>query len=279
MSRMLIVDGMSVLKTTAGGAAYLTNGFAYNFFTQLTATLRKFPDVTGAIVCWEGGHEHRAKVYSDYKKDRKGSSPEIREQREIVQNLLELVGVDQIHAPGHEGDDVGAWLVHNLGIACLLYSNDKDWLQLVRPGISLYQKSPYSEGKKNLRVEITAEKFEFYTGYANPEIFLRAKCLIGDGSDGIPGIFGVGEATVRSYFLGLELSEARREKIEKFINSPDHSRNKMLMDLMTPKLLEPVWRKGVANEEKTKEFIYEIGWPSISAKFPAWWEVYKRIQL
>lgn len=278
-ARIMVVDGMSVLKTTAGGTAFLTNGFAYNFFTQLTATLKKFPDISGVIVVWEGGYAHRKAIFPGYKASRKPSKLEIREQREIVKNLLELVGVDQVHAEGYEGDDMGAWLVHNLGCPILLYSNDQDWLQLVSPTTSIFQKSPYSEGKKNQRVEITRAKFEHYTGWPSPEMYLKAKCLMGD-KDEVPGIAGIGPDTSRSFLLGLDVSPTRREKIESFIASPDYQRNMKLADLRTPQPdLVPTWRHGQPNQEAALEFLNEVNWPSIVKIFPAWWEVYQKVKL
>ena len=278
-SRVMIVDGMSVLKTTAGGTAFLTNGYAYNFFTQLTATLKKFPDIKGVFVVWEGGYDRRSKIYPDYKNTRKPNTQEVRDQRKLVQDLLELLGVEQVHAEGYEGDDMGAWLVHNLGSKALLYSNDQDWLQLVGPGVSIYQKSAYSEGKKFSRVEITREKFEHYTGWPSPEMYLRAKCLMGD-KDEVPGIAGIGAATSRSFLLGLDVSVTRREKLEAFIASPQFEINMKLGDLRTPQPeIVPIWRHGQPSEEKSLQWLHDIKWPSLVKVFPAWWEVYKRAQV
>jgi 5'-3' exonuclease len=271
----MIVDGMSVLKTTAGGAAFLTNGFAYNFFTQLTATLRKFPEIRGVIVCWEGGYEQRTAIYPEYKSGRSKTNAEIVAQRDIVKNLLTLVGAQQVYAPGHEGDNMGAWLVHNLGVPTLLYTNDRDWLQLIDEHVSVFQKSPFSEGKKNQRVEITRSKFEHYTGWPSPELYLKAKCIMGDG-DEVPGMEGVGDGTARSYVLGAEMTAGRRQRIDDFVKSPDFRRNMLLADLRTPKELGPVWTNPEMSQEKTLDFLREIGWPSITDKFPAWWETYQK---
>jgi len=279
---MLIVDGMSVLKTTAGGAAFLTNGFAYNFFTQLTAMYKRFPDLKGTIVCWEGGHGGRTQIYSGYKADRKGSGPEIKAQRDLVQDLLHHVGADQVYAPGHEADDCAAWLVNNLGVPALMMSNDNDWLQLVRKGVSIYQKSDYNPQKKGARLEITRETFQALTGYASPEMLLEGKCLMGDGVDGIPGIEGIGPTIAKAYLLGQHVSANRREKIEDFINSQEYSRNKMLMDLITPRDLNLVWRRGEASEERARDFLTNVGgtgWPSVMKNFPDWWELYAAARL
>ena len=278
MTRMLIVDGMSVLKTTAGGMAYLTNGFAYNFFTQLTATIKKFPDIKGIIVCWEGGYAHRLKIYPEYKNTRKGTTTEIKQQRRYVQDMLELVGVDQAWAIDHEADDLGAWLVRNLNTEMILYTNDRDWLQLVRPGISVYQKSPFSEGKKNLRVEITAEKFEHYTGFPSPAEYLKAKCIMGDG-DEIPGLEGIGEATVKGWLVNGPIAASRKKKIEEFIGTEEYARNMLLADLISPRDMDIQWRYGQPDSEKALELVQELKWNSIAAKFPEWWANYENARL
>ena len=106
--RILVVDGMSVLKTTAGGMTFLTNGFAFNFFSQLSATIKKFPDVKSIVVVWEGGHAHRAALFPGYKASRKPSTADVRSSREMTQKILSLLGVAQVHADGYEGDDMGA---------------------------------------------------------------------------------------------------------------------------------------------------------------------------
>jgi 5'-3' exonuclease len=287
MSRMLIVDGMSVLKTTAGGTAFLTNGFAYNFFTQLKATINRFEDIKGVIVCWEGGDDYRTRIYSEYKAHRKRpaeapANNEIRDQRKIVQKLLHLLGVDQVHAEGYEGDDMGAWLVQNLNVPMVLYSNDQDWLQLVRPGVSIYQKSAMSEGKKNSRVEITRDKFTHYTGFPSPEEFLTCKCLMGDDGDigKGSGIAGVGIATVKAWAINAPISASRSTAIKEFMETEKYARNRLLIDLISPKLeLQPIWNKGEPDYDASLAYLTELKWHSVTGQFPKWWATFEGSRL
>lgn len=193
-----------------------------------------------------------------------------------------MMGVDQVYAPGYEADDVGSFLSLSLNVPMVLMSNDKDWLQLVRPGVSIWQRSKTSKPKPNMRMLITAENFADTVGYPSPRDFLRGKCIEGDGSDSVPGINGVGPVTILNYLCGRDLHSARCKRILDFVETDSYARNVLLMDLQT---LKPdvgnklVWDRGQKSDGKVWGLLNEYNFASIIKKFPAWWEMIDKATL
>jgi len=272
---ILVVDGMSVLKTISGLLSGFTNGYSFNFFQTLASTIKHTGPIEKIAVCWEGGNARRTEIFPAYKANRKPSNQLVRDQREnFVKPLLVSVGADQYMAPGHEGDDVGAYMTKEYishGLEVVLLSNDQDWIQLVRPGVSLYIKYAY-DGKVTPKTLITADNFQKVTGFRDGKTFLRAKALNGDGSDEIPGIYGVGPTVIKSFLSGGEVAPAKRTRIEEFIASSDYGRNLQLVNLLNTSDLPIQLTPGNANRQNTLKLVTDYKWASILKKFPAWWE-------
>lgn len=269
----LIVDGMSILRTVAGPATHLRNGYTYSFLIQVTSVVKKFKP-SGIFVCWEGGFTERLKIHPEYKIDRKPTPTVIREYRDHVKLLMKHLGADQIHAPGYEADDVGAMLANTLEKAVLI-SNDKDWLQLVRPGVSVFQKTR-REGKKNQKELITHDNFHEVTGFLNPQEYLKYHLAMGDGIDGVPGLPGIGSKTVIAYLTGLDMSETNHARLKEFFNgSPEYIRNKALIELTNVKELPLVVDPGSYDERACLNLLEELTFGSITKQFSQWILPYK----
>lgn len=279
MGKSLIVDGMSVLKTTAGGQAFLTNGYSFSFFQQLTAVVKKFrPE--GIFVLWEGGHDHRAAILPGYKSTRKQSPSVVRTCRDIVQMLLPHLGVYQARAPGFEADDLAGWMISEMPRDSILVTNDRDWLQLIRrvPEISVYIKPQNDVNRKPKRDLVDMLNFEESFGFPDPDTFLRCKIACGDKSDEIPsGVPGIGENTVRAWLLGMEIQPAKATRLEEFFaGSEAYHRNASLVDIRTPHPgIRPEWTPGKLDRMKALGLLNEIGFASIVSKFEEWFSHYE----
>jgi 5'-3' exonuclease len=270
----LLIDGMSVFKTLNGQAAHLDRGYAYSFLIQVASAVAKL-EPQGVTACWEGGFEERTALLPDYKSNRTGSGELVVSQRYEVQRLLTLLGVDQCYAPGHEADDAVAYLANTLPQGAIIVSADKDMLQLVRPGVSVYQKVR-GAGLKSNREIINHRNFQEKTTWLNPQVFLEAHCALGDAVDKIPKVPGVGAPLIHLYHSGGVLPEAKRKKLDVFYaDSPQYLLNKQLIDLTKTTELALEVTPGAYNEAAAYNLLLELGFNSIAGRFDKWivpWE-------
>lgn len=273
---VLLVDGMSILKSAAGPAAHLTRGHAYSFLLQLTAAMKKLRP-SAVIVCWEGGLGGRDEIYADYKGDRSETSDALRQQREELQRLLTHLGVEQAMCPGYEADDVIASLANTLPTHVVILSNDKDFLQLVCDRVHVYQKPRLPGAKK--REIIGPHNFEIMTGYARPNLWAMAQFALGDAVDGVPKVRGATPKKVHAYLHQMHVGEVTTIRMEEIFTGqdPEYRRNKALMDLRSVKELEQPLKitYGKLSAESTVNMLYELGFASIVAKFHEWFAVYE----
>lgn len=274
----LVVDGMSILMNVAGPAAQFKNGYCYSFLTQINAAVKKIKP-KGVFVCWEGGYQARTDAHPGYKAHRSGISDTIRLYREDVKKLLRVLGVWQVQADGYEADDVGAMLANTMQSVTLM-SNDKDWLQLVSPSVSLYQKVR-GTGIKQERKIITWENFNQLTGWESPDQLFEAQLAIGDAVDGIPGLAGVGEPTIKAYHAGAEVQASKKAKLDEFYSgSEQYLLNKQLMDLRQIKELPTIrTEEATLNISALLALLNELAFASIVGKFDTWVVPWQEAQL
>jgi 5'-3' exonuclease len=177
-------------KLTAGEIE--TTGI-YGFMRMLRVIRREF---AGRIVCLHDGHSWRYEHFSGYKANRK-SDPKLLEAKDRwkaskpwVVRLLRLMNVDQVAVANMEADDLAARIRRQLrlqGRDVVLVTGDQDWLQLVGPGAILFDAM-----KERIVTEVN---FQTVTGLPHPKAIAEMKALMGDSSDCIPGVGGIGEKT------------------------------------------------------------------------------------
>lgn len=152
------------------------------------------------VIVWDGGRsKRRMELYPEYKAQRDKDRQETPESKErffdyinqvrSVRELLDLIGAPQVFIKGAEADDIIAQLAGYGSNDCTIVSTDKDFWQLVTDGCSCY------DPVKNKTVD--AANFAQVTGFTGPEAYFQFKCMVGDSSDGIGGIPGVGEKTAK----------------------------------------------------------------------------------
>lgn len=190
---LLLVDAANLMYRAWHTRAPLTRsdgqpvGMIYNALKMLSAlTRRERP--TATIFAMEGGHQHRVALDPGYKAHRAEGGGRARADMagEVAgfERLCACFG-EVVSADGHEADDVIATYVRqwsNSGGDSLIYSNDKDLLCLVRPGVRVRAGSVEYE---------TAADVERVWGVP-PEKIPDVLALMGDDVDGIPGLPGIG---------------------------------------------------------------------------------------
>lgn len=213
-SRVLISDGLNnflrsycVVPSMDDDGNHI--GGMVGFLKSLGATIRQFKPTRCIIVFdGKGGSQRRRKIYPQYKANRK---PVVRLNRaydlttdeqekenmkwqlvELVQ-LLECLPVTILALDNVEADDVIAYLSQLItadGGSSIIYSTDKDFLQLASPTVKIY--NPVK--KKTFDEQVILEDYGIH-----PKHFHFFRALNGDKSDNIDGVKGVGEITLKKY--------------------------------------------------------------------------------
>lgn len=134
----------------------------------------------------------RHKLYESYKATRPKMPDELKVQITYIKKIISALGIPIISSPGYEGDDLIASfvknIVKNLNLSAIIIAGDKDLYSLIDKNVSIYD--PVRETFLDLNKFM--EEFQF-----PPDIFPEFRALIGDISDNIPGIPGIGEKTAK----------------------------------------------------------------------------------
>ncbi|MEX1385570.1 DNA polymerase I [Hydrogenibacillus schlegelii] len=196
---LLLIDGSSVAHrafyalpalTDAGGRP--TNA-VYGFALMLLKLLEDDPPTHLAVVFDAGKTVFRHALYAEYKGTREKSPPELVEQLPLVRALVGAFGLPLIEREGYEADDLIGTLADRAarsGYAVRILSSDRDLLQLLGPRVSV---GLTRKGVTEIDW-MTEDAFRAAYGIA-PAQFVDVKALMGDASDNIPGVPGVGEKT------------------------------------------------------------------------------------
>lgn len=226
MNKVLIIDGLNMfIRNWVVVPMMNTNGDhiggVIGFLRSLKLLIRE-NQPTRVIITWDGkgGSQKRRGVYAEYKAGRKprvnrqydfGESPEqsqadLAKQYALTRRYLDMLGLAQIEVEAVEADDIIGFLCRGIfeGTDKVVVSSDKDFFQLIDPKTVVYSptKKVYYSG------DVLKERFGVI-----PENFIYMKSLMGDGSDNIKGIKGVGEKTVVKLFPFLSEHESSLEEI------------------------------------------------------------------
>jgi 5'-3' exonuclease len=208
---ILIIDAMntlirsfSLLKAMNPSGAHV--GGLVGFMRSLGFLTRTI-EPTRIFVVWDGkgGSANRKNMNSDYKANRAtmrithwGLYDTKKEETEALvsqiyrtQDYLECLPVQQMMLEKLEADDIIAYLAKNTNKKVTIVSSDKDFLQLVSPNVEVY--SPIK--KKTLNMSNIVEDIQVI-----PENYNVIKALLGDNSDGLSGVKGLGIKTILSEF-------------------------------------------------------------------------------
>jgi DNA polymerase-1 len=197
MNRLLLaIDGNSLLFQ-AYHAFYKVNlstrdgfptGALKGFFTKLLELLKQEP--SHVIVAFDVHQPtFRHERYADYKLGRKPADEDLKKQMPVVRELLKSMGVAVIECPRYEGDDIlgtFARRAEEAGMDTLIATGDRDAFQLITEHTKIY----YTKDNSIVDEAALQEKYGL-----TPDRMRDLKALMGDSSDHIPGISGVGEKT------------------------------------------------------------------------------------
>nr|WP_269847116.1 DNA polymerase I [Paenibacillus sonchi] len=255
---MILIDGNNIIYRAFFAMPPLTNtagqqtNAVYGFTTMLLRLIEEHKP-THMIVAFDAGKiTFRHEGYEDYKGGRQKTPPELSEQFPMLKELLRNLGVPQFEIDGYEADDIIGSIsreADEAGRKVMIVSGDKDMLQLasehttvalVRKGVTEVE----MYGPRQIR-----EKYDL-----TPQQIIDLKGLMGDASDNIPGVPGVGEKTalkllqqfgsVEGVLAGTdELKGKMKEKLEEHADSAIMS--KKLATIYREVPLEHAWEDMV----------------------------------
>lgn len=166
------------------------------------------------VICWDKGQSReRLKMYPAYKGNRDKSDLALQEnlafQIQHAKMIFKSLPVKQIAVDGVEADDVIGFLSKQLSGKKMIFSNDTDFLQLVNEDTELFFPT-----KKKM---VTKKNITEHLGF-DPKFYVLWKSLVGDSSDNIKGIHGVGPVTATKVILGEKKIKINRELLDLNIN-------------------------------------------------------------
>lgn len=198
---LLCIDGNSVLNRAFYGIHLLTtkDGFytnaVYGFMNILLRLVEQYEPDAVAVAFDVRAKTFRHEMYDKYKATRKGMPEELASQLPVLQSLLTALGYKIVTCEGYEADDIlGTFsrVCAEHGDGCYIATGDRDSLQLAGNGTEiLLTTTKMGHGETTPMNE--KEVFEKYG--VTPAQFVDLKALMGDSSDNIPGVAGVGEKT------------------------------------------------------------------------------------
>lgn len=195
--RILVIDGNSILNRAFYGIKILTTsrGFCTNAITGFMNIYLKEQELLkpdAAAVAFDlKAPTFRHKQCSFYKANRRGMPAELAMQLPKIKELLSDLGVPILELEGYEADDVlgsVSKLFADVGSECYILSGDRDNLQLIDDSITVRLATN--------RETVSYDRDRFFAEYGvEPINLIDVKALMGDSSDNIPGVPGIGEKT------------------------------------------------------------------------------------
>ncbi len=253
----------------------------YGFAQMLLRVLNELKPTHYAIAFDKKGPTFRHKLFDDYKAHRPPTPDELLGQIERVKDLVDAFQIPLFEQEGYEADDILGTLSRmagEKGIETVIITGDADTMQLVSPRVKvLYPKAGRSFSDTTLfDAEAVREKYG-----VGPEQIPDFKAMVGDASDNIPGIPGIGDKTAAKLiqeFGSLEeiyqrLEEVEppkvREKLED--NEAGARRSKELATIVTDMLLDfdlEKYRASTFDRSKVAGLFRELEFYSLLSKLP-----------
>lgn len=218
--KLVLVDGHSILNRAFYGIPDLTNSegihtnAVYGFLNILFKILdEEKPDyLTVAFDVHAPTFRH--KMYAEYKGTRKPMAEELRQQVPLMKEMLTAMGITIVEKEGYEADDLLGTIAKRSeaeGVEVSVVSGDRDLLQLASDHIKIRIPKTKRTGTE-IEDYLAADVKEKYQ--VTPIEFIDVKALMGDSSDNIPGVPGIGEKTATALIVSYGSIENAYEHIE-----------------------------------------------------------------
>ena len=199
MEKLIVFDGNSILNRAFYGVRPLSNraGLPTNAVFGFINILRRAIDSVGgspayaAIAFDRKEPTFRHQMCDFYKANRKGMPEELAVQMPYAKRIAQALGLAVVELAGFEADDILGTLAQNFssrGVECVLVTGDRDSYQLVNDRVTVHLAA-------NNETRIMDKKAIYEQYGVTPKQLIEVKALMGDSSDNIPGVAGIGEKT------------------------------------------------------------------------------------
>lgn len=226
---LILIDGHALayraffgMPDTFSTAAGQKTNAVYGFTNMLLAVWKEYqPDYF--IVTFDKGETFRHQMYSDYKGTRDKMPDDLRSQIGLIERLVKAFNMPVFVKEGYEADDLLGTLANQAaaqGVRALIVTGDRDAFQLVKPNINVVISGRRFEDRELYDEAAVTAKYGL-----PPEKLVDLKALVGDTSDNIPGVKGIGEkggakllqdfGTLEGIYAHLDqISQSTRTKLE-----------------------------------------------------------------
>ncbi len=227
MEKFVIVDGNSLINRAFYGLPMLRSllgepcNAVYGFLNMILNVISRDRPKYFVCVFDAGKHTFRHDMYAEYKGKRDHMPEDLATQLPMLKKILQSMGVKIIEIPEIEADDIIGSLTRKFNHEFILISGDKDLLQLINDNTTVWLTQ---KGISNvLKVDVPTLKSEFNI---EPYQVIELKSIMGDSSDNIPGVLGIGKVgandlisrftTLDGVYENLDkLSPKLKDKLEK----------------------------------------------------------------
>lgn len=239
--KILIIDGNSLINRAFYGVPPLSNkegiptNAVYGFINMFNKMKEEYNPNYVSVAFDLKAPTFRHKDFKDYKGTRKGTPDDLSIQFQILKDVLDVMGINRLEWEGFEADDlIGtmAFIAEGRSLEVYIATGDKDALQLVTDNISVLY-----HGTKNQKVytpSLVEEEFGI-----SPEQVPDHKGLMGDSSDNIPGVPGIGKVTATKLLQKFQT-------IENLIENTEEISNKRIAGLVEEHMQAAVMSKRLA---------------------------------
>ncbi len=285
MKKILLVDGNNLLFRSYYATAYSgvimknSKGFPtnalYGFINMMNRIIRE-EKPSYILVAFDKGKTFRHEAYDEYKAGRSDTPNELKQQFPVAKEVLKAMGIEYYEMDYYEADDIIGTLSHlahkDPEFDCEIISSDKDLLQLIEDDVVVRVL------KSNDYMIMNREKF-IETYGVEPIKMIDLKALMGDSSDNIPGVSGIGEKTAIKLIseygsidnLYENIDSIKGKMKEKLIHDKDNCYKSLhlatiVKDIPLEFTLEDCKYTGIDNR-KLKSILEELEFQSLLKKY------------
>ena len=250
--RLFLLDGMALLyrahfALVRSPRFTSTRLCTSGIFGMATATLDILTKQTPShlAVCFDTDHPtERHRVYPQYKAQRDEMPEDLRRQKPFVDRLFQAMNIPIIRCPGYEADDVIGTMAHQAadrGFETYMVTPDKDYDQLVRDGVLIYKPGRQGSEHEVSGVPEVLKKWDI----ERVDQVIDILGLMGDASDNIPGVPGIGPKTAQKLIAKYgdietllkntaDLKGKQKERVEEFAQQALLSKRLVTIQLDVP---------------------------------------------
>ncbi len=196
MNKLLFVDGNSIANRAFYALPFLSNhlgkpsGAVFGFANILLKILQEEKPSHVVVAFDHARKTFRNEIYSEYKMQRKPTPEELKVQFPIIKEMLDVMGIKYIEQEGIEADDIIGTLTKKFVGEKIILSGDRDLLQLIDKNTCVWLTKKGVSDVDKVNPQRLKEIFNL-----EPYQIIELKGLMGDTSDNIPGVKGIGEKT------------------------------------------------------------------------------------